>query len=133
LRWFAPCSCKPSARGQFIPSLISYAAYCGTLTSLLQKALLLLFSPLALLVGNRNASFSQDLVRFVDLGRYLCETWAGQYWRMENLKSFDESLEKRFPESRWKAYYLMAIHENLTRIPKSRLRDPDISWIIVWE
>jgi hypothetical protein len=54
-------------------------------------------------------------VRFVDLGRYLCETRAGQYWRMENLKSFDEFLEKRFPESRRKAYYLMAIHEQLPR------------------
>ena len=38
--------------------------------------------------------------RFVDLGRYLCEVRAGQYWRMENLKSFDEFLERRFPESR---------------------------------
>ena len=54
-------------------------------------------------------------VRFVDLGRYLCEVRAGQYWRLENLKSFDEFLEKRFPESRRKAYYLMAIHENLTQ------------------
>ena len=42
---------------------------------------------------------------------------------LENLKSFDEFLEKRFPESRRKAYYLMAIHENLTRIPKPRLRE----------
>jgi hypothetical protein len=65
-------------------------------------------------------------VRFVDLGRYLCETRAGQYWRMENLKSFDEFLEKRFPESRRKAYYLMAIHENLTHIPKLRLRE--VGW-----
>ena len=54
-------------------------------------------------------------VRFVDLGRYLCETRAGQYWRLENLKSFDEFLEKRFPESRRKAYYLMTIHEQLPR------------------
>ena len=51
-------------------------------------------------------------------GEYLCEVRAKQYWRLENLKSFDEFLEKRFPESRRKAYYLMAIHENLTRIPK---------------
>ena len=58
-------------------------------------------------------------VRFVDLGRYLCEVRAGQYWRLENLKSFDEFLEKRFPESRRKAYYLMAIHENLTQIPET--------------
>jgi hypothetical protein len=65
-------------------------------------------------------------VRFVDLGRYLCETRAGQYWRLENLKSFDEFLEKRFPESRRKAYYLMAIHETLTKIPKQQLRE--IGW-----
>ena len=60
--------------------------------------------------------------KFVELGRYLCEVRAGQYWRLESLKSFDEFLEKRFPESRRKAYYLMAIHENLTRVPKPRLR-----------
>jgi hypothetical protein len=61
-------------------------------------------------------------VRFVELGQYLCEVRAGQYWRLENLKSFDEFLEKRFPESRRKAYYLMAIHENLPRVPKPRLK-----------
>ena len=38
--------------------------------------------------------------RFVELGQYLCEVRAGQYWRLENLKPFDEFLEKRFPESR---------------------------------
>src|SRR5271168_3090895 len=64
--------------------------------------------------------------RFVELGQYLCEVRAGQYWRLENLKSFDEFLEKRFPESRRKAYYLMAIHENLTRIPKKELRE--VGW-----
>jgi hypothetical protein len=53
--------------------------------------------------------------RFVELGRYLCEARAGQYWRVDNLKSFDEFLEKKFPESRRKAYYLMAIHEHLPR------------------
>jgi hypothetical protein len=58
--------------------------------------------------------------RFVDLGRYLCEVRAGQYWRVDNLKSFDEFLEKKFPESRRKAYYLMAIHEQL---PKQIHRD----------
>ena len=54
---------------------------------------------------------SERDTRFVDLGRYLCEVRAGQYWRVENLKSFDEFLERRFPESRRKAYYLMSIHE----------------------
>jgi hypothetical protein len=38
-------------------------------------------------------------IRFVDLGHYLCEVRAGQYWRLENLASFDEFLAKRFPES----------------------------------
>jgi len=61
-------------------------------------------------------------VRFVDLGRYLCEVRAGQYWRIDKMKSFDEFIEKRFPDSRRKAYYLMAIHENLTRVPKQQLR-----------
>ena len=53
--------------------------------------------------------------RFVELGHYLCEVRAGQYWRLDNLSSFDEFLEKKFPESRRKAYYLMAIHEQLPR------------------
>ena len=45
---------------------------------------------------------------------------------MEKLGSFDEFLERRFPNSRRKAYYLMAIHENLTRVPKQQLRQ--IGW-----
>ena len=64
--------------------------------------------------------------RFVDLGRYLCEVRAGQYWRLDNLRSFDEFLERKFPESRRKAYYLMAIHEHLPRIPKAELRSDGV-------
>jgi hypothetical protein len=45
---------------------------------------------------------------------------------LEKMKSFDDFLEKRFPDSRRKAYYLMAIHENLTRVPKQQLRE--IGW-----
>jgi hypothetical protein len=62
-------------------------------------------------------------VRFVELGEYLCEVRAKQYWKLENLSSFDEFLEKRFPDSRRKAYYLMTIHEHLTRVPKPQLRE----------
>ena len=65
-------------------------------------------------------------VRFVELGEYLCEVRSKQYWRLEKLSSFEEFLAKRFPESRRKAYYLMAIHENLTRIPKPQLRE--VGW-----
>jgi hypothetical protein len=64
--------------------------------------------------------------RFVELGRYLCEVRAGQYWRLENLKSFDEFLERRFPESRRKAYYLMSIHEHLP--PQVRKELKQMGW-----
>ena len=91
-----------------------------------QRALLIMEKIDEILAWEKAKEREKD-VRFVDLGRYLCETRAGQYWRMENLKSFDDFLEKRFPESRRQAYYLMAIHENLTRIPKPRLREVGVS------
>src|SRR5579872_812297 len=59
--------------------------------------------------------------KFVELGRYLCEVRAGRYWRVDNVRSFDEFLERKFPESRRKAYYLMAIHEHLPPIRKREL------------
>jgi hypothetical protein len=64
--------------------------------------------------------------KFVELGRYLCEVRAGQYWGLEKLKSFDEFLERRFPESRGKAYYLMSIHEHLP--PQARRQLKEIGW-----
>jgi hypothetical protein len=64
--------------------------------------------------------------RFVELGRYLCEVRAGQYWQLETLKSFDEFLERRFPESRRKAYYLMSIHEHLP--PQARRELKEVGW-----
>ena len=60
--------------------------------------------------------------RFMELGEYLCEVRSKQFWRLESLKSFDDFLAKRFPDSRRKAYYLMAIHEHLPRIPKPDLK-----------
>src|ERR1700730_3116299 len=64
--------------------------------------------------------------KFVELGRYLCEIRAGQYWRLEKLKSFDEFLERRFPGSRRKAYYLMSIHEHLP--PQARKQLKEVGW-----
>ena len=64
--------------------------------------------------------------RFVELGKHLCEVRAGQYWRLENLKSFDEFLTRRFPESRRKAYYLMSIHEQLP--PEARKELKQVGW-----
>ncbi len=60
--------------------------------------------------------------RFVELGRYLCEVRAGQYWRLEKLASFDDYLARRFPQSRRKAYYLMSIHENLPKPVRRQLK-----------
>jgi hypothetical protein len=64
--------------------------------------------------------------KFIELGRYLCEVRAGQYWRLENLGSFDQFLEKRFPQSRRKAYYLMSIHEHLPRQARKELKQ--VGW-----
>ncbi len=64
--------------------------------------------------------------KFVELGRYLCDVRAGQYWRLENLASFNEFLQKRFPESRRKAYYLMSIHEHLPPQVRKDLRE--VGW-----
>jgi hypothetical protein len=63
---------------------------------------------------------------FVELGRYLCEVRAGQYWRIECLSSFDDFLKRRFPASRRKAYYLMSIHENLPKQLRQELKQ--IGW-----
>ena len=45
---------------------------------------------------------------------------------MEKLKSFDEFLTRRFPESRRKAYYLMSIHEHLP--PQARRELKEVGW-----
>ena len=62
----------------------------------------------------------------MELGRYLCEVLAGQYWRLENLRSFDEFLERRFSESGRKAYYPMSIHEHLP--PQARKALKQVGW-----
>jgi len=78
-----------------------------------------------ILSWEKNKEEEKD-VRFVELGEYLCEVRSKQFWKLERLSSFDQYLEKHFRESRRKAYYLMAIHENLTRIPKPQLRE--VGW-----
>jgi hypothetical protein len=90
-----------------------------------RRALLVLDKIDEILTWEKTKERERDL-RFVELGQHLCEVRARQYWRLENLKSFDQFLEKRFPESRRKAYYLMTIHEHLTKIPKQNLRE--IGW-----
>jgi hypothetical protein len=78
-----------------------------------------------ILAWERRREAERD-TKFAELGRYLCEVRAGQYWRLENLKSFDEFLEKKFPDSRRKAYYLMSIHEHLP--PQARKELTELGW-----
>jgi hypothetical protein len=78
-----------------------------------------------ILAWEKSREMERD-TKFVELGRYLCEVRAGQYWRLETLRSFDEFLERRFPESRRKAYYLMSIHENLP--PQARKELKKVGW-----
>jgi len=90
-----------------------------------KRALFVLTKIDEILAWERRKEAEKD-TRFVELGRYLCEVRAGQYWRLENLKSFDEILEQRFPESRRKAYYLMSIHEHLPPEVKRELKQ--VGW-----
>src|SRR5712691_849162 len=90
-----------------------------------KRALFVLTRIDEILAWERQKEAERD-TSFVDLGRYLCEVRAGQYWRLENLKSFDEFLSRRFPESRRKAYYLMSIHEHLP--PEARRELKEVGW-----
>ena len=90
-----------------------------------RRALFVLTKIDEILAWERRNEAERD-TRFVELGRYLCEVRAGQYWRVERLASFDDFLERRFPESRRKAYYLMSIHENLP--PQARRELKEVGW-----
>jgi hypothetical protein len=79
-----------------------------------RRALLVIAKVDEILERERAMEGARD-THFIELGRYLCEVRAGQYWRVDNLQSFDEFLDRKFPDSRRKAYYLMAIHEQLPR------------------
>jgi len=90
-----------------------------------KRALLVLSRIDEILAWDQRTEAERD-TRFVELGRYLCEVRAGQYWRLEKLSSFDDFLTRRFPESRRKAYYLMSIHENLP--PQARKELKNVGW-----
>jgi hypothetical protein len=93
-----------------------------------KRALFVLTKIDEILAWERRFEAERD-TRFVELGRYLCEVRAGQYWRLEKLKSFDEFLARRFPESRRKAYYLMSIHEYLPPQARKELKElKEVGW-----
>ena len=90
-----------------------------------RRALLVLTKIEEILAWDQSAQRERD-TKFVELGRYLCEVRSGQYWRLDQMASFDEFLERKFPDSRRKAYYLMAIHEQLHRLPRHQLKE--VGW-----
>src|SRR6476661_11213557 len=90
-----------------------------------KRALFVLSKIDAILAWEQHVDGERD-TRFVEPGRYLCEVRAGQYWRVESMKSFDEFLERRCPDSRRKAYYLMSIHEHLP--PQIRRELKQVGW-----
>jgi hypothetical protein len=91
----------------------------------LRRALFVLTKIDEILAWERQKESERD-TKFVELGRHLCEVRAGQYWKVENLRSFDDFLERRFPGSRRKAYYLMSIHEHLP--PQARKQLKEVGW-----
>src|SRR5579864_2242305 len=90
-----------------------------------KRALFVLSKIDEILAWERRKEAEKD-TRFVELGKYLCEVRASQYWRVEKLASFDDFLARRFPESRRKAYYLMSIHEHLPPAAKRELKQ--VGW-----
>lgn len=63
---------------------------------------------------------------FVEVGQALCEIRSRQYWRVEELESFDQFLEKRFPGSRRRAYYFMSLFERMPR--KTHAQLAEVGW-----
>src|SRR5216684_400167 len=97
-----------------------------------KRALFVLTKIDEILAWERRSEAERD-TRFVELGRYLCEVRAGQYWRLGKVKSFDEFLARRFPESRRKAYYLMSIHEHLPPQARKELKEGETEpWEIIY-
>ena len=107
-----------------LTSLIS--RHTPMLPKLNQKRAQFVLTKIDEILGWEQRNENERDTKFVELGRYLCEVRAGQYWRLEKLTSFDDFLARRFPESRRKAYYLMAIHEHLP--PEARKDLKAVGW-----
>jgi hypothetical protein len=64
--------------------------------------------------------------RFVDLGRYLCEVRAGQYWRLERTKSLDDFPRKTIPRLATESLLPDGNPRKSDARPKQQLRE--IGW-----
>src|SRR2546422_6325707 len=120
----------PSSDGQEQNSLIGLTSFITRDPPMLPKlnrrrAQFVLTKIDQILAWEQRKEMEKD-TRFVELGRYLCEVRAGQYWRLEDLKSFDEFLERRVSGAERQAYFLMFNHEDLP--PQGRRGVKEIGW-----
>jgi hypothetical protein len=76
--------------------------------------------------GKRRKETERD-AKFVELGVTNGEVPAGRYWCVDGLKTFEEFLQRNFPECRRNAYYLMSIHENLGAAGEERHGEAGLS------
>jgi hypothetical protein len=88
-----------------------------------RKRAVLVVSKIDEILAWQKVADQERSARYLELGKYLCEVRAGQYWRVDSLRSFDEFLERKFPHSRRMAYYFMAICEGLPRKIHGKLQN----------
>jgi hypothetical protein len=125
-RWSTPRWCGSQEQNTLVGLTSLHTRIPPMLPKLNRKRALFVLTKIDEILAWERKNEAERDTRFVELGRYLCEVRAGQYWRLEKLKSFDEFLERRFPESRRKAYYLMSIHEHLP--PQVRRELKQVGW-----
>src|SRR2546422_2619418 len=63
-----------------------------------RRALFVLAKIDEILAWEQNTELERE-TRFVELGRYLCEVRAGQYWRLDHPHPFLEFLERRVAQA----------------------------------
>ena len=85
-----------------------------------KRALFVLTKIDEILAWERRSETERD-TRFVELGRYLCEVRAGQYWRLETLKAFDQFLASIDPRLRRWSLAAETWHSSRSRNPGGRL------------
>ena len=74
-----------------------------------RKRAVLVVSKIDEILAWQKVADQERSARYLELGKYLCEVRAGQYWRVDSLRSFDEFLERKFPAFPEEAYCFMAI------------------------
>src|SRR3989442_12118630 len=86
-----------------------------------RRALFVLSKIDAILAWEQRVDGERD-TRFVELGHYLCEVRAGQYWRGGDMKGLGRVLQRAVPQLRTKNSFLIFLHQHLPPRPSPELR-----------